>query len=115
MAPRALTMTEIVSVTPRATSAWVKRPATAAALRRVLDVTVRTGPNDNILEFSYFTKGGHKDVFKADDGNGDAWVLKICDERYESITKELMVQGAMADDVPPSDLCASIKPSHNAH
>ena len=65
----------------------------------MLDVTVRTGPNDNILEFSYFTKGGHKDVFKADDGNGDAWVLKICDERYDAIEDELRVQNAMAGDV----------------
>jgi len=81
----------------------------------VLDVTVRKGGIESSVAFTFFAKGQMKDVFKGDDGNGNAWVLKICDNRWDAITPELELQDAMADDVPPSDLCAYMKPTHSAH
>ena len=72
-----------------------EKSATKAELTRRLNVVIRTAEREEHLVFEYLAKGVNKDVYK-----GGAWVLKLCDVRYDSIAKEIILQeGQMGADV----------------
>ena len=82
-------MSEILAVHLMQESGWIKKTATKAALTRTLDVELQVNGAVQHRRFTVLENTTHqmKDVFV-----DAAMVLKLCDVKWDGISKELALQ-----------------------
>ena len=82
-------MSEILAVHMVPESGWIKKTATKAALTRALDVELQLDGAGQRRRFTVLENTTHqmKDVFV-----DAAMVLKLCDVKWDGISKELALQ-----------------------